>query len=339
MPPISQVHIDQALTNVSIMFKNEIYVGDQVFPIAPVNKRSDKYFVYNRADFTSGSMVDTNDMPQSYRRPGSEADERDYGVSTQSYYADEYALRHLVTDAEAAYSDSPLQPEIDATIFLTEQLLIDNERRVSNLAMNPANYTSGNTEDLTTGGSGTSWAQYASANSNPFTDIKAGRLAVTKGLIRDPNAMALTIGAARTLADHPLVKELVKYVHADALTREGLPKVLRGLKVIEAGAQSNTAAPGLAINSEYIFAAADGSDAALIYFQNPSPSIRSVAYAYTFEAPDDTTGTRGLAVRKWREERRKGTMVEVSFLRDWKFIGVDSSSLATGGYLITGVNN
>ena len=45
MPAISQIHIDQALTNVSVMYRNQSYVADQVLPSLPVAKRSNKYFV------------------------------------------------------------------------------------------------------------------------------------------------------------------------------------------------------------------------------------------------------------------------------------------------------
>ena len=64
-------------------------------------------------------------------------------------------------------------------------------------------------------------------------------------------------------------------------------------------------------------------------------SVRSVSFGYTFEAPDDATGARGYAVRRWREDKRKGNMIEVSFTRDWRLIAVDGSSLSLGGYLIT----
>jgi hypothetical protein len=30
MPAVSQVHIDQALTNISVMYRNEAYVADSV---------------------------------------------------------------------------------------------------------------------------------------------------------------------------------------------------------------------------------------------------------------------------------------------------------------------
>lgn len=335
MPPIGQVHIDQALTNISVMYRNQTYVGDQVFPIVPVSKRSDKYFLYRKEDFLTPSSTSGTGALASIRRPGSEAAEIDYSVSTASYFAEEYAYRGLVTDAEASAADNPMQPDMDQTVQLTERLMLDNETSVAATVCKRANYPASNKVALTTGGTGTSWAQYGSTNSVPFTDIKNGKLAVIKGIAREANAFLLGVDTARTLADHPNVKDLVKYVHQDALTTSGLPKVLRGMTVIEGATQKNTAAEGGSYSGANVWQADDGSGMALIFYANPNPSLRSVSLGYTFEAPDDATGARGYAVRRWREEKRKGSMIEVAFLRDWRIIAVDGSGLALGGYLIT----
>ena len=335
MPAVGQIHIDQALTNISVMYRNDSYVADQVFPIVPAAKRSDKYFLYKKEDFLTPSGASGSGAIASLRRPGTEAAEIDYSLSTGSYFAEEYSYRGLVTDAEASAADNPLQPDIDQTVQLTERIMLDNEISVGALACKRANYPSSNKVALTGGGTGTSWAQYASANSAPFTDIKNGKLAVIKGIAREANAMFLSVDTARTLADHPAIKDLVKYVHQDALTMSGLPKVLRGMAVIEGATQKNTAAEGAAYSGANVWQADDGTSLALIYYRNPNPSIRSVSFGYTFEAPDDATGARGYAVRRWREEKRKGSMIEVSILRDWKLIAVDGSGLSLGGYLIT----
>ena len=335
MPTISQIHIDQALTNLSVMYRNSAYVADQALPMLPVSKRSDKYFVYRKEDFMSPSPAGGGGQLASLRRPGTEAAEIDYGLSTQNYYAEEYAYRGFVADAEVAVADNPLQPDIDQSLQLTERLMLDNEISAANLITKRANFGAANKNALVT--NTTSWAAYTSTTSNPFGDIKAGKLAVIKGIAREPNAMLLSVDAARTLADHPNVKDLVKYTHQDALTISGLPKVMRGLTVIEGATQRNTAAEGAAYSGANLWQADDGTALALIFYRPDAPSLRSVSLGYTFEAPDDATGARGLAVRRWREEKRKGSMIEAAFLRDWRLIAVDGSGLATGGYLLTNV--
>lgn len=337
MPTIGQIHIDQALTNLSLMYRNEMYVADMALPILPVSKRSDKYFVYKKEDFLSPSASGASGLPSSVRRPGTEAAEIDYSLSTQSFYAEEYAYRGFVADAEVSIADNPLQPDIDQSLQLAERLMLDNETAVAKLVGTRAQYPGSNKAALTTGATGTSWASYASPNSNPFSDIKNGKLAVVKGIAREANAILLSVDAARTLADHPAVKDLIKYTNQDALTMSGLPKVIRGLEVIEGAAQKNVSPEGGSYAGGNVWAADDGSAMALIFYRTTTPSLRGVSFGYTFEAPDDTTGSRGMTVRRWREEKRKGSLIEASFLRDWKLIAQDSAGLSLGGYLLSNV--
>jgi hypothetical protein len=317
------------------MYRNQSFIGEQVFPVIPVAVRSDKYFQYNIADFSSASPFTANNRPASLRSPGAEAAEIDYRVSTNNYYCEEYAYRGIVLDAEVAIADDPLQPDKDQTLQLTERLMLDNELMIAKKAGNIAGYSATNKEALTTSSTGTSWAQYASANSNPFTDIRYGKLAVIHGCMREPNHMALSVNTARVLADHPMLKDLVKYTHQDALTTSGLPKVLRGLMVHEGAGQVNVSAEGAGYSGGNIWQASDGTDMALIYYSNTSPTLRSVSYGYTFEAPDDRTGARGISIVRYRQETRKGVLIEAAFMRDYRNIAIDSLGNAGAGYLIT----
>jgi len=45
-PTRKDVHIDGPMTNISIAFRNDVYIAERVFPIVPVNKISDKFFVF-----------------------------------------------------------------------------------------------------------------------------------------------------------------------------------------------------------------------------------------------------------------------------------------------------
>jgi len=47
----SAVHIDSVLSNLSIMFRNDEFIGQQAIPVVPVAKDSDEYFVYDKSHF------------------------------------------------------------------------------------------------------------------------------------------------------------------------------------------------------------------------------------------------------------------------------------------------
>ena len=79
MPDISMVHVDQALTNVSIAYQNAQFVADDVFPTIPVAKQSNKYFIYSKDRFR---IVDDA------RRPGTRANEINWTLSTDTYFTE-----------------------------------------------------------------------------------------------------------------------------------------------------------------------------------------------------------------------------------------------------------
>lgn len=337
MPALPAVHIDVALTNLSIAYMNETFVADVVMPPLPVDKRSNKYFVYDKEAFLRGTSLDANGRPASLRTHKAEANEIDYTLSTDPYYCEEYSHKTLVADEDDQYADSPLQPDIDATMVVTERLKIDNEVMTSQVACKTTNFPSSNKVLLTTGGTGTSWAQYASANSKPLTDIKNGKVAVRKGIMREPNNALYTVDTAQTLADHPDIKDLVKYTHPDALSSSGLPKVLRGLVTTEAATQKATSAEGAAtFASGNVWADENGTNICLIFYRSQDTGPRSIHFGRTFDAPDSTTKVRGISIRRYRWEPKKGEYIEGAMKRDWKIIAKDGNGKALGGYLVSG---
>jgi hypothetical protein len=343
MPALANVHIDRGLTNISIAYRNSEYVADRVFVPLPVDKRSDKYFVYDREFTLRSSGFDAKGRLNSLVRPKAEADETDYAMSNSPFYCERYAKRHLVTDAERKIADSPIAPDVDATIHVTEKLMLDNEAQVAAIACNTTYYATANKVLLTTGGTGTSWAQYASANSKPLSDIKNGKVQVRKSIIKEPNAALYTVDTAQTLADHPDIKDLVKYTHQDALTSSGLPKVLRGLTTEEAAQQQLTSAEGAAQVTGNVWQDQNSTNICLIFYRSASAGPREIHFGRTFDAPDDTTDVRGVGIRRYRWEPKAGEYIEGSFTRDWRFIATDGSTngwmaggLAIGAYLISG---
>lgn len=339
MPYQADLHIDRALTRISVMYRNEAYVAEQVLPVVEVDNRSDLYFIYRKDDFLRRSQIEGTGSAAhltSAIRPGGVARELDYSLSTGSYVAERYGYRFLVTDAAVARADNPLRPDRDATIRVTEQLKIDNEYVTAQLALTSTGYPTANKVLLTTGGTGTSWKQYTSTSSHPFTDIVNGKKAVTTSIIREPNSILLNYNTAQTLSEHPDYKELYKYVDPNGLTRSGVVKNLRGLNVIEGMNQANGAVEGAAYNGSQIWVDENGTDIALIFYSEPNPSLQSVSMGYTMDAADETTGVRGYAFLRYRDDARHGSWIEGSFTRDWVFIAQDSNNLAIGGYLISG---
>ena len=58
LPTRNEVHVDAVLTQISVGFMQsaEDFVADKVFPVVPVRKQSDKYFVYDRSYWFRSEM-------------------------------------------------------------------------------------------------------------------------------------------------------------------------------------------------------------------------------------------------------------------------------------------
>ena len=49
LPTVRDVHLDTAMTQVSIAYQNNAFIADQVFPVVRVNKKSDYYWIFPKA--------------------------------------------------------------------------------------------------------------------------------------------------------------------------------------------------------------------------------------------------------------------------------------------------
>jgi hypothetical protein len=310
MPYQSDIHIDQALTTVSIAYKNDGYVADVLLPSVPVDKRSDLYFVYGKEAFKR-----RDDLV----RPGSIAPQLERTLSRDSYVAERHAQRELVTDSERSESDNPLNADVDTTELLTDAVMNNREFAVLAMMTDPAQLT----QNVTLAGT-TQWSDYV--NSTPLTNIKTAKSAVRLGVLKEATDFTISYDGALTLADHPSVKELIKYTDPGNIGSSGLPSTLRGLKVNEAGAFIDNTNVGQTPQ----FATAFGNNC-LIHYTTRSAGLKTITLGYMFEAPDETTGARGFSTIRYREEARHGEWIEVSSTYALKLVA------PLGGYLMLAV--
>jgi hypothetical protein len=308
MPFLPDVHIDQALTNVSVAYTQAMLVGDKVLPPVPVDKRSDLWFIYGKEYFK---------LRDDLVRPGATAGEIFYTVTKGNFNAERHAQRKLVTDAEVRYQDSPLNAAIDTTEFATAS--VQNSRENRQLAL----VTSATQITQNTGLSGTSqWSDYT--NSTPLTNIRTAKTSIRNSIVKEANYMTLLYDCAMVLADHPSIKDLIKYTDANNVSTSGLPNVVRGLMVNVSGAVDDTVDEGQTASFSSMF----GKNV-LIHYTTANVGLKSLSLGYTFEAPDDTTGVRGYAVQRYRDEAKHGEYVEVGTTYDVQLIA------PLAGYLFT----
>lgn len=157
MPEPISLHIDAILSDLSIKYRNEAMLWPLILPVIKIGKRSDKYFVYTKAD--SFKLVDDKIGPKSL------PNEVDWGVGTDNYSVKDHALGDWLPQETIDNSDNPLQPEIDTNDFLNMLLDVAQEKRVVDIIFAAGTYPSGNKVQL----SGT--AQWGGSADDPIGDV------------------------------------------------------------------------------------------------------------------------------------------------------------------------
>jgi hypothetical protein len=295
MPDIGTVHYDVALTNVSLAYRNMQFIAREIAPEVAVRKQSDRYFIY---DPGKTHLAGGGDL----RAPGAPASEVDFQLSTGAYFCDGHALASSIPDEERENSDAPLRPEVDRVEYLTERILLGQEKALA-AALRDA------TTGLPTEGSeGTPWDDPAF---DVTTRIEAGRSAIMAGAQVAPNTLVLSQPVFTAIRNHPLVTERVKYTRLGTIGATELAQLFDVERVLVARAM-HIAAPGDTAPTHVW-----GRDAFLLHVPARA-GLKSIAAALTFVWGGAMGSVRGVSVDTWREERRKATSVRVQKYYDTK---------------------
>ena len=305
------VHIDKALTQISIGWPNNGLVGENLFPSVPVQKQSDKYYLFGREQW-----LPVPDL----RAPGTEANEiPGYRVSVDTYFCQEHALQIPVTDEERLNADSPMSPDRDGTELVTSKIMLGREVAIKNMATTAANYGSG----LSTTLSGTDqWNDYV--NSDPIGDMRAAKSAVHARIFMEPNTVILPYQVMTVLEDHPDFLERIKYSERAVIAPELLAALLNIQKWVIPGVGLNTAALGQPSTLGYLW------PKDVVFAWVPSRAgLRIPAYGYEF-----VWGTQ--YVDRWREQRRKSDLIRAQRSYDLKHTALGDTGTADATKVIAG---
>lgn len=272
MPTLnSQLHIDRALTNISVAYIQDpnIFVADKVFPVVPVQKQSDRYFIYNKGDFFRDGAQ--------FRAPGTESAGGDYDVdNTPSYYANKIAFHKDISAEERTNADDPLKPDIDATTFITQKMLI--RREIDFMAKY---FKTGVWSTDIVGAASAPTAgqvlQWNVATSNPIVDVQNGKLAVQAVTGFKPNTLVLGPAVYAQLRNHPLIIDRIKYTQRGILTIDLLAALLDVEKVMIAEAVLNSASKGATDSINFM-----AGKHAMLTYSAPNPGLMQPTAGYTF---------------------------------------------------------
>lgn len=305
-PRHRDVHVDAALSNFSVGYHPSGMVAEQVCPVIPVVKESDTYYIWDRqAAFQ---------MHESLRADGARARTVDFGLTTTTYTAEEYALNTKVTEREKANADSVLRLRQSKSRRTQDGIYLGMEARVAALLTTSGSYASGHT--------GAPTAQWdASSGVDILKDLDTGKEAVRKAIGVPANVVVIPAAVANVIMRDSDILDLIKYTQDNLLVAGMLPPTLRGLRVIIPGATYTVSAEG-ATSPTY---ADIWGDNVIVLYDSGGASIDTPHFAKIFRS-------RPFRVQTWVEEAEANSeYIEVSVVQAEKLVSNVS------GYLLTDV--
>lgn len=316
-PTPGDVHVNTPLTNISIAFLQNAsdFVASRVFPNISVSKQSDRYYVYNRGDFNRDEMAE--------RAPGTESAGSGYTLdNTPTYYATRYSIHKDIPDEVRSNADAVLNPDREATAFVTHKALIKREKLFVNNYFTTGKWAT----DITGVASAPSAGQvlqWSAANSDPIKNVRDAKRTVRESTGYEPNKLVLGRAVYDTLLDHPSIIDRIKYgqtAPGAAMTSAQILAQLLGVdEVLVMNSIENTAKEGQSAAHSFI-----GGKRALLCHSASSPGLMTPTAGYTFSWTGLMgAGNEGNRIRQFRMEPIGVDRVEIDMCFDMKMVASD----------------
>lgn len=282
-PYSGQVHIDVALTNISVAYLQDAndYVAPKVFPAIPSPKQSNKFFRYNRGDFFRDVATK--------RAPGTQSSGGGYNLDTDTFFCDVWAHHKMVDPQLRAQADQPLDMDRDAAIWVTQILAIKREVQFLSKFFTTGVWT-GSTSgtDVTPSPKWDTVWKSDGTGSNPIEDIEAQQFHLKQLSGKWPNKFVVGTNVYKGLKNNGEILDRFKYTQAAVITPQLIASVIAPPNQVEAGQPNfevivasaiyNTAAEGETDSMTWL---ASNTDALLCYAEQ-DPGIMRPSAGYTF---------------------------------------------------------
>lgn len=310
-PTASSVHIDVALTNFSLAYMVEPnnYLGTRPFPVIPVEKKTDKYWIWNKNDWLRIQMQ--------RRGPAQESAGSGFTLTTGTYSCDVFALHKDLDHITAANADMDLERGISR--WLMQQALLKFDAQLVSDFLGTSKWT----QDYTGVAAGPGANQFVQwnnrAGSDPRADVETGKQKVlsTTGML--PNTAIFDYPVYQALKQHPDFRSQLQYTSPDSIT----PQMLGGILDI----------PRVFVNSGVYASNLENETAAYAFTQSksfwlgyvdPAPSTETPTSAATFEWRGISQGLgSGVAVSQFYIPELKVQRYEIECAWDNVLIGSD----------------
>jgi len=301
------VHQNSTLSNVSIQYANDEYIGDRLMPIIPVSKKSDVYYIYDKRNRLA--------YPDSRLGPRGQANEISESRSTASYLCEGHGFENYVDQETLNNQDAPLNEMVDLTEAVAEGLAFKREVAQADILCDYANY-------------GTQYAAVAAADRWDVGGDPSAKILTAIGTCWSGRGAGEQWGfcswdVMKALMTNAHIRDLFKYGgNSPGFATPQMISDFFGLAGILVGkARKDTANEGQAAGTySRIWSNVFG-----VVRVATRPTVRNAAFGYTFRHGPLRTTT-------WFDQRlgvAGGYFGKVTESRDEKIVAADT------GYLIT----
>ena len=308
-PLVNNVHVDAALSQMSVAYIQNAnnFVARKMFPVLPVQYRSDKYFVYSQADFLRDEAR--------LRAAGVESAGSEYALTTATYTAERYALHKDIADEVRFNADPAIDPERDAVEFLAQKMLIHEDRKFA------ADFMKTGVWGADRQGGGVNFANWTVATTDIIAQIDAWGDTIQKATGNRPNKLLLSRDVYAVVKNNATILESIKYTQTGVITQQLLANLLGLDEVVVADGLYNSAAAGAAASYKYAIGEDAGvGQSGLLAYVNPTPSILQPTAGYTFSWNPYADAAGGALIKSFYMDQLASDRVEAEMYWDLKAV-------------------
>jgi hypothetical protein len=310
-PVGGDLHVDRVLTNFSVAWVQTTndFISSKVFPRLPVDKRTDRYRVYNRPQWRTDAGV-------SKRAPGTESRGIGWNYTHATYYVDPYAVHVDLDDQTLAEADDPLKLPKEATELITQRLLLYKELDWHQKFFKPGVWSNEPTP-------GALWDDVAS---DPIGEVAKWIDDFTLLNSKAPNTMIIGVDVWRALKNHPDLVDRIKYTQRGLVTADliaaafEIPTILVSRASVVPNFQERGSAAqdnANAANFSYI----TNPKAVLLTYSTSTPQLMEPLAGMTVTWKGYFAGNaQGIRIKRFRQEAIESDRIEGMITFEHKLI-------------------
>ncbi len=283
----SSRRISKALTNVSVRYKNDSFIANDILRDVMVVNKSDQYYVYSN-DFRIEETRRANKAPSG---------QVTWTNSLSSYSLDVHSLHDIITEQDIRNTETPLQAEADSTEYITEKIQLRMEKDAADLLFTTTSFSNN-----TTIATATTWKN--TTTSAPIQNVLSATAKIKASGGGTPNEAATNLNVIHALKENANIYERIQYVERAILTPMLLASLFDLSKIHVGDAVYNANKEGQAQSLTNLW----GDDFLMGNFaKRPGLKTRTTAAMLRW-----SLYKKPWQVKRWRDEDRDGTKIEVT---------------------------